>query len=81
MKGLYVPCTFPSRWSKLPNVNPHASWSQKTLKEPNDFSGITTETKKSHQKSGKVISMKQKLGGGFKYFLFSPVDGEDFHVD
>ena len=25
--------------------------------------------------------MKQSLGGGFKYFLFSPLFGEDFQFD
>ena len=25
--------------------------------------------------------LKQVLGGGFKYFLFSPLSGEDSHFD
>ena len=33
------------------------------------------------EEDGLDISNQNNLGGGFKYCLFSPLFGEDFHVD
>ena len=35
----------------------------------------------SRQKEKKTKHQQKELGGGFKYFLFSPLFGEDSHFD
>ena len=59
-------------------------WNGVFLKEPEDFDGTNFHhlNLRGPVFSGFfVVKTHKKLGGGFKYLLFSPLGGEDSHFD
>ena len=53
------------------------SWWVSTIPGPQKIRPVLTNA----MEPTKIPPKGKKLGGGFKYFLFSPVFGEDSHFD